>query len=194
MRALWRGACFVLCVLLTTTLIVTVFFFLGKAGEAATRAAQKAAYPMQYTELVCAASREYGVPQAVIYAVIRTESGFAADAVSHVGAVGLMQLMPTTYEWLCTVRAQVYDPAALYDPAVNIDAGTYLLSYLYRQFENWETVYAAYNAGIGRVQKWLADPALSRDGVLLEIPISETAEYVRRCRVAKYRYEHVWGL
>ena len=194
MKLLWNILGFFLSVALLSGTIVTVFFFLGRAGEEATRAAQRASHPLAYPELVDKAAADYDVPRAVIYAVMRTESGFSADAVSRAGARGLMQLMPATYEWLCALRGQDYAPDALFDPAVNIDAGVYLLAYLYRQLSDWEAVYAAYNAGIGRVKGWLSDPAYAKDGHLSEIPIAETAEYVKRCRTARYHYIHLWGI
>lgn len=137
-------------------------------------------HPIKYEEYVTRYSEEYGVPREVIYAVMSSESSFTADAVSYKGAVGLMQIMPSTYEWLCTKTGDEPNPSLLYDPDINIKYGTYFLSYLYSRFGVWETVYAAYNAGEGRVKGWLEDERYAKDGRLAEIPFEETRNYVKR--------------
>ena len=82
----------------------------------------------------------------------------------------------------------------MYVPEVNIDYGVWLLSYHYDLFGEWETVYAAYNAGPNAVKKWLSDPEYSLDGKTLEkIPYEETSNY--REKVSKYRedYQRIYG-
>jgi soluble lytic murein transglycosylase len=83
--------------------------------------------------------------------------------------------------------------SALYDPTTNINYGVYYLSWLYSKFENWETVAAAYNAGLGVVYDWLDDPSYSDDGVNLKhIPIDETRAYVRKVTSARETYERLY--
>ncbi len=137
-------------------------------------------HPIKYTEYVEKYSEEYGVPREVILAVIKCESSFTADAVSYRGAVGLMQIMPSTYEWLCTKTGEEPNTSLLYDPDINIKYGTYYLSYLYSRFGVWETAYAAYNAGDNRVKGWLEDERYGLDGRLIDIPIEETKNYVKK--------------
>ncbi len=130
--------------------------------------------------LVTAASREFDVPVAMILAVMRTESDFRADAVSEAGAVGLMQLMPSTFDFLREELLQEsLSPDRITDPDVNIRYGSYYLSYLYQRFPSWPLALAAYNAGEGRVEEWLSDERLAKDGVLHTIPYPETDAYVR---------------
>lgn len=148
-------------------------------------------YPCHFSEQVEAAAAEFGVPEDVIYAVIRTESNFRQDAVSHAGARGLMQLMPDTYTWIAWRLGEDAEEGEICEPVRNIRYGTYLLSYLYGEFGRWETAYAAYNAGASRVRKWLDDPEIAGDGVLRNIPIRETADYVKKVAGAR---EHYAGL
>ena len=149
------------------------------------------AYPLKYEEIVEEKSGEYGVPLSVIYAVIRTESNFEPEAESRVGARGLMQITEDTHSWIDYYRGETgFGWDDLYTPSVNADYGVWLLSYLYEKFGNWETVYAAYNAGPNIVEKWLADTQYSADGLTLsEIPYNETSKYVEK--VKSYREGYI---
>ena len=144
--------------------------------------------PLPYKDIVFKYSDEYDVPPEVIYAVMRVESAFRSDAVSHAGAVGLMQLIEPTFEWLQTKTGETLDASAMYDPDTNIKYGTYLLGWLYGRYGNWKTAWAAYNAGIGRVNGWLEDTRYSKDGELYDIPIEETRNYVRRVDEEREEY------
>lgn len=150
-------------------------------------------YPRSYSALVTKYSDEYGVPKDVIYAVIKVESGFSPSAESPKGAIGLMQLMPSTYEWLCGKVGVEYDEEKITDPETNIKCGTYYLSYLYNEFAVWETVYAAYNAGQGTVREWLATEEYSKDGHLTKIPYAETSRYVEKVSEAREVYLELLG-
>ncbi len=139
--------------------------------------------------LVQAASTEFDVPVAMILAVIRTESDFLPDAVSDAGAMGLMQIMPETFRFLYEEKlCEPLSPDRITDPAINVRYGTYYLSYLLERFDHAETALAAYNAGEGRVEEWLEDEKLSRDGVLYTIPFPETAVYVEKVLSAYAHY------
>ena len=136
-------------------------------------------YPLRYKEEIILYSDTYSVPADLVCAVIYAESGYDPDAVSPVGAVGLMQLLPSTAEEIAwRLKIDSYD---LCDPETSIKFGTYYLSYLYKLLGDWNTVAAAYNAGIGNVIDWLADTEYSTDGItLIKIPFNETAAYVKR--------------
>ena len=118
-------------------------------------------YPREYSDIVDVYSYEFGVPEHIVYSIIKVESDFESGAVSEVGAVGLMQLMPETFVWLTTENGENLDSATLYDPETNIKYGTYYLSKLYQQFGTWDEVFAAYNAGPTKVKKWLSDDEYS---------------------------------
>ena len=142
-----------------------------------------------YLPHAAAAAREFDVSLPLVLAVIRTESDFHPDAVSSVGARGLMQLMPETFlflrdEILCEELAD----SAIDTPAVNIRYGTCYLAYLFQKFNRLETVLAAYNAGEGRVDDWLEDPQLSDGTRLTVIPFPETEAYVKKATEAYHTY------
>lgn len=157
----------------------------------------RAAYPDTYRDTVPAAAEEYDLPPSLIFAVIHTESSFRPEAVSTAGAVGLMQVTEDTLDWavMRTDGDTSLSANDLTDPAVNIHVGTCVLSLLSQMFENGDTVLAAYNAGMGNVQEWLADSRYSADGVTLDtIPFDETDRYVEKVRYAQKMYQKLYDL
>lgn len=149
-------------------------------------------YPEEYAALIEKNAQDYGIPPEIICAVIRTESSFRADAVSPAGAVGLMQLMPSTFTWLQTKTGEQCEENALTDPAVNVKYGCFLLKMLYDEFGNWKTVWAAYNAGMNRVRTWLTDASYADENGLHTIPIQETENYVARVERATAVYRELY--
>ena len=158
---------------------------------------EKNAYPQEYAEYVEVYAEAYGVPEGLVYAVIRTESSFDSGAVSPVGAVGLMQLMPSTFEWLTDDKLfEHLESGMLYDPETNIKYGTYCLSFLYDRYGDWELALAAYNGGLGNVDKWLEDDRYADadgEGGLKRIPFKETRQFVARVTDAWEMYERLYG-
>ena len=141
------------------------------------------AAPYKYQQYIEKYSAEYDIPEEIIFAVIKIESSFRASVTSPVGAMGLMQMMPDTFEWLTGNYhlGENLTTLSLYDPEINIKYGTYYLRYLKDKFGDWNTVLAAYNAGEGNVSKWLADERYSSDGKTLHtIPFAETENYVKK--------------
>ena len=153
-------------------------------------------YQKHYTAEVEAAAKEFDMDENLIYAVIRTESGFDENAESHAGAVGLMQLMPDTFSWLQEHKdgQVIYTDEALRIPEINIRYGTYYLSYLKDLYGDIPTAVAAYNAGASAVDSWLSDPTYSDDGkTLKKIPYDETEKYVKKVTHAWDRYQKIYN-
>jgi|SRR5215471_21736451 len=97
-------------------------------------------------------SRKYGVGSDMIYAVIRTESSFDPMALSDRGAMGLMQLLPSTArEVAARLNIRWTDDRILWDPMTNLEMGTFYLSTLLSRFDNVEVALAAYNQGPNRI-------------------------------------------
>ncbi len=136
-------------------------------------------HPREFADYVTKYGAEYGVPEYILYAVIKTESDFESNKLSDRGDVGLMQLSPDTFAWLTTLTKEELDPGILYDPETNIRYGAYMLSYLYTEYSRWNTVFAIMEAGQDTVDGWMRDRRLV-DGLgnLVEIPDADTENYV----------------
>ena len=132
--------------------------------ESPSRRAYQLAYPRAWEESVRKWAKEYGVDPLLVWAVMREESGFRPEAISHSGARGLMQLLPSTARWIAEERLGIpYREEKLSDPDYNIRLGTWYLRYLLDQFGGkvaWAV--AAYNGGPGNLRRWaqnLENPA-----------------------------------
>ncbi len=138
-------------------------------------------YPIHYRDGIERVAEQYQVDPYLVAAVVRTESGYDPEAVSRVGAVGLMQLMPATAEWIVQLDRWKgrLDPE-LTDPDDNLELGTCYLAYLLERFgEDRRAAVAAYNAGQGTVLQWLA----AADGARLaldDVLFPETRAFVER--------------
>lgn len=133
-----------------------------------------------YSDEISASSLLFGVDPFLVEAVMKRESNMNPDAVSAKGAVGLMQIMPKTAEEISTqLVLPEYDSDDLKSPGINIMFGTYYLAKLLSYYNyNLILTLAAYNAGIGNVDKWLAqDPEVARK--ISKIPFRETKRHVR---------------
>ena len=152
-------------------------------------------YPLKYETEITAAADKYHVDKALIFGVIKTESDFNPQAVSRAGAVGLMQIMPDTFEWMQTYYKEEssHTMEDLRDPAVNIDYGVELLSILLEKYGDEETALCAYNGGVGHVDEGLKDPQYSDDGKTLKaVPFNETNNYRRLVEQHKSIYNKLY--
>ena len=132
--------------------------------------------------------KSYGVEDALVFAVIKCESGFDENAMSLKGACGLMQLNESTFRYICSLKGLRSDD--IFDPSQNIAAGRAYLSYLSERFYGLDEILCAYNAGEGRTRAWLSDKRYSSDGRKIKsIPYKETKEYVARVKTYYYFYK-----
>lgn len=152
-------------------------------------------YPLKYEALVEKYSSENNIDKFLIYAIIRVESNFKPDAVSNVGARGLMQIMEETFEW---IRFRLGDSEELsydsmFEAEQNIRYGCYLVGYLTRYYENLDAAVCAYHAGVGSVDSWLSDSQYSRDGVSLDkVPAADTNHYLSKVNNALNYYHKLY--
>ena len=157
--------------------------------------AERLSHPRDYRETVEHYAAQYGVPETVIYAMIRVESNFDSTKQGKDNEIGLMQLTPALYVQLAT---EVHDPemnaAALHDPDTNIRYGTMYLAKLYQKYGMWSTVYAAWYTGEDTVDAWLKnakyiDPDF---GTLQTIPDEKIAKAVKKAARAQEIYEKLY--
>lgn len=151
-------------------------------------------YQLEYTEFVDKYSEEYQVDKVLVYSIINTESHFDPNAVSSVGAIGLMQIMPDTFTWLQDYYGtdEALGSEALYDPETNIKYGVMFLDYLVDTYDSRSAVAAAYNAGFV-VTDWLKDPQYSDDGINLKTtPYPQTTAYIEKVETAYDMYTKLY--
>ncbi|MBR5227306.1 MAG: lytic transglycosylase domain-containing protein [Clostridia bacterium] len=140
-------------------------------------------FPRKFQDIVEHVTKQYNVDPNLVYAIIKQESDFKEDAKSRSGAIGLMQIMTTTAdEVVQTISSIDKNYYNLYDPETNISVGVKYISELIRKFEgNIYLTIAAYNGGMGNVQKWFEKDYSkydSLDKVVEEIKFVETRKYV----------------
>ncbi len=175
---------------ITLILALTVAFSVLYFGSVSVL---KTLYPLKFADYVETHSAANNLSKHFVYAVIECESGFDPEAVSHVGAVGLMQIMPDTYEWISMKLGEENDFSKATVPEVSIKYGCYLYGYLINKYGSEETALAAYHAGMGNADKWLKDERYSSDGKTLHtIPFPTTAKYVKKVIMTKNIYEKLY--
>jgi len=138
-------------------------------------------FPMPYRADVFKQSAAAGLDPAYVYGLIRQESRFMMDARSHVGAGGLMQVMPATARWTAKKLGVDFRPDMLHDRDTNLRLGTGYLKLVMDSFDGSQAMAAAaYNAGPNRPRRWRDGPQLDAAIWTENIPIWETRDYVRK--------------
>lgn len=135
-------------------------------------------FPLNYYEEIDKTSTKYKVKKDIIYSVIKIESDFRESVTSHKGAIGLMQIMPPTGEWMAKSHDLPYSKEMLLDPLYNIKIGTLYLHYLLDRYDgDIEKVLVAYNAG----------PSRLKDGTWKKF--KETKNYLKKYKVTNFFYK-----
>ena len=179
--------------LISLLLILSVIFIIIIVN--AVKLGVQTVYPRQYVNLVEENAERFDIDEALLFALIKTESGFDKNAVSSVGAMGLTQITSDTFAWLQTKTGEAYEDDALFDPEISVYYGAYFLDMLLEEFGNTETALAAYHAGRGKVNEWLSDPGISPDGEALEkIPYEDTAGYVKKVMKNTEKYKKIYDM
>jgi soluble lytic murein transglycosylase len=143
-------------------------------------------YPLRYTSIVRGHARNYRIDPALLAAVIEVESKFKPDAKSSSGAIGLMQLLPSTAHGIAVhTGGSNFHTDDLYNPEINVRYGAWYLRHLLDKYDDDErAALAAYNAGQDNVDRWRADGS--------GIGYAETRAYVARVEKLKGIYGNVW--
>jgi soluble lytic murein transglycosylase len=151
-------------------------------------------YPTPFKDQVLAKAAEVGVDPAFVYGLIRQESRFILDARSHVGASGLMQLMPATARWTAKKVGIEWKSDLITDRDTNLLLGMTYLKLLLDDFSgNVAMAAAAYNAGPGRPRRWREGATVEAAAWIEGIPFNETRDYVKKVSSNALIYTHVLG-
>lgn len=148
-----------------------------------------------HQDTVVAHSTNVSLDPAWAYGLMRQESRFVTTARSHVGAGGLMQIMPNTAKLVARQMGETYNPAALSDMNTNVHYGTYYLSMIQGQLSgNAVLATAGYNAGPNRARRWQpTDRNLPADQYVESIPLNETRNYVKNVMTNSTHYGVILG-
>ena len=146
---------------------------------------ERVRYPLRYSAIVREQAQAKDLDPALVAAVIYQESRFHSDARSKAGAVGLMQLQPDTAQAIALrTGGTAFQVSDLTNPAINIRYGAWYLKNLFEKYRNERLVLAAYNAGQGNVDRWLANGQ--------SIEFAETRDYVSSVAHLKRVYREAW--
>lgn len=150
---------------------------------------------LDYKDSIYYYSWKYDLDPTLVLAVIKTESNFDPEAVSHAGAYGLMQITEDTLKWAIYREGEgaEYTVKDLTDPKTNIRYGCLILSLLMEDFQDTDTALAAYNAGRGNVLKWLKDSRYAKNGVIINTPFEETNQYIEKINKYKLEFQEQLG-
>ncbi|MDY5730965.1 MAG: lytic transglycosylase domain-containing protein [Eubacteriales bacterium] len=182
----------IMALLLVLNLIAVVALLIFNGLIIAKRASEESAkqrvinrHPLYYKESIITTAMRYNLHAAYVSAIINRESSFQPDARSNVGALGLMQVMPETAEWIAgKLKDSNYHFEKLAEPAVAIEYGCWYLQFLSNRFHGDPVLTtAAYHAGQGQVANWLKNPEISPDGKTIPMerfPEGPTKTYVKR--------------
>lgn len=149
-------------------------------------------YPFPHQEMVFHYARQHSIDPYMLAALIKTESGFRPEAESPKGALGLMQIMPATGQWIAgQIGVTDFNPQRLREPEINLMMGTWYLAYLLQEFnDDLIIALAAYNGGRGNVDTWLQESRWTGEAKdLNQIPFPETRQFVRKVLI-NYRIYH----
>ncbi len=152
---------------------------------------QRNYYQLEYRRQIELAAQWHTVSPYLVAAVIEAESDWDPQARSAVGAVGLMQVMPSTANELAArhlVDGEKYPPDRLSEPRVNIEYGTAYLRYLVERYHEVETALAAYNAGLANADTWAAEGGDIRE----QIEFPATRHFVLKVSRGKDVYERLY--
>ena len=169
--------------------------YLAAGGESLPPEVLRVLFPLDYWPLLEAGAAKHGLDKYLVAALAAQESTFDAAIRSSAGAIGLMQIMPSTGRGFARrMGIRPFSTARLTDPAVNAAIGTQYLADLMQQFGGAPYVLAAYNAGEHRVVRWKSErPALPEDEWVDDIPFPETQNYVKRILGTAEDYRRLYG-
>lgn len=151
-------------------------------------------FPQKYNDLINKYSQMYNVHKSIIASVINIESSYRKDCVSKAGAVGLMQILPSTAHDMASRLDMQIEDEDLFDEETNIKIGTFYLSYLLDIFDNNITnALSAYNWGMNNVKDWILN-GNHDNGTINNIPVEETRNYLKKFNTSYFVYKNIYKM
>ena len=175
--------------------LLVVAVAIGLAMPLLREAVNDLTLPLADASIIRQQAADEHLDPALIAAVIYAETKFDART-SSAGALGLMQILPQTAEYLARRSGgTTFTTADLAEPSVNIAYGSYYLRYLLDAYHGSRVLaLAAYNGGEANVDRWLAEARSSgTEFGIADIPFPETRDYVRRVLSAQKQYRHTYA-
>ncbi|MBE5738224.1 MAG: lytic transglycosylase domain-containing protein [Clostridiales bacterium] len=150
-------------------------------------------FPKKFVDEISKYSREFNLNDYMVASVINIESRYDSSAISSAGAMGLMQLKMTTALDMANILGIEIDEKLVYDVDINIRLGTKYLSYLLDMFDGNETnALASYNWGLQNVKDWMAEGNIDESGTIINIPVKETNNYLKKYKVNRFVYKNIY--
>lgn len=150
-------------------------------------------FPVKYSNQISTVCQDFNIAPNLLYSLVNVESHFNPQAISHAGAIGLCQIMPSTAQYICIKNNLDYSKFNLYNPNDNLYICALYLTYLFDKFPNHDTAICAYNAGETVVRNWLNNPQYSTDKITLKnIPYAETKNYIKKIKINKKIYKFLY--
>jgi soluble lytic murein transglycosylase len=169
--------------------------FMAAGGEAIPEDLLRIIFPLDYWPLITKYAGTHGLDPYLIAALMAQESTFTAEIRSSANAYGLMQIIPSTGRlYARKLGIRPFSTALLRQPEANVRIGTQYFKDLITRFGGAHFALASYNAGEGRVARWLAErPGVPQDEFIDDIPFPETQGYVKRILGTAEDYRKLYG-
>lgn len=152
-----------------------------------------AVFPKKYSAYIDKYSEEFGIDKYVIASVINIESSYNPKSVSNAGAIGLMQLLPSTAFDMASRLNITISEKDLFNEDINIKLGAYYLVYLLEIFDgNIINALASYNWGMQNVKNWLNKGNVDEYGNVANIPVKETKDYLKKYNINQFVYKNIY--
>ena len=152
------------------------------------------AYPRAYRELVEQYEKLGDNPSGYLYSIMRKESGFDPHDISYADAQGLLQMIPPTTRRVAATIGEPYDDGKLYEPAYNIEMGSWYIGHLLHKFKGQVPLGAgSFNSGPRPVMKWMDQNGDKEIDELVElVPYTQTREYMKKVTENYARYKYLY--
>jgi len=173
--------------------IILLSVIVGVVYDTVWNGIDKNNYPREFDSFVELYAEKYGVPEYVIYGVIKYECGFDAGKTAPDGGAGLMGLNGEEFDFVLRLAKDSLDSDSRYGPETSIKYGALYLAHLHAQFGSWEAVYAAKCASLETWQSWYNDDGLRDEtGAFSAMPEGDWTEPAKKMKASVQKYRDMY--